>query len=70
MVVLVRNAKKFANALEVNRECLHLQLVVGMDISSLNDCLNFAQVSLHICDWPVVGGSCERREAESFYGLT
>lgn len=41
-----------------------------MDISSLDDCLNFAKIPLHVCDWPVVRGPCERCEAESFYGLT
>lgn len=67
---LSQKCQEIANALEVNRECLHLQLVVGMNISSLDDCLNFAQISLHVCNWPVVGGPCERGEAESFYGLT
>ena len=43
--------------------------MVGVDISSLDDRLNFAQISLHIFNWPVVGGSSERGEAESFYGL-
>ena len=41
-----------------------------MDISSLDDCLNFAYVSLHVCDWPIVGRPCEWSEAESFYSLT
>lgn len=55
--------------LESMEKCRYLQFVVGMDISSLDDRLNLAEVSLYVCDWPVVGGSCERSKAESFYGL-
>lgn len=69
IVVLVRNAKKSQQRQEGDGKCHYLQLVVGMDISSLNDCLNFAQISFHIFNWPIVRWSSERSEAESFYGL-
>lgn len=69
IVALVRNAKTSQMRQEGDGKCHYLQLVVGMDISSLNDCFNFAQISLHIFNWPVVRWSSERSEAESFYGL-
>ena len=47
----------------------HSQLVVRVDISSLDDCFNFAQIPLNVFNWPIVRGPSERRKAQRLYGL-
>ena len=66
---LSQKCQAFAKRQRMMLWIIHSQFMVGVDVSPLNNRFNFAKISLDVFNWPIVGRSSERSEAQSFYGL-